>query len=226
MHLLIVEDQPVLQQVLVSHLEGAGFKVSVFSSAEAVFEQGAHLDCQLAVIDINLPGEDGLTLAKKLKNSHADIGIIILTVHHELGVKVKGYESGADLFLTKPIDPQELVASINALKRRLVATYGSYEEVKFDPVKQKLMVATQQISLSYLETHILHNLTRADGLKMEYWQLLEICRLDLDEKGRKQLEVIMSRLRTKLIKVGLAADALKSIRGYGYMLRQAMSIQS
>jgi DNA-binding NarL/FixJ family response regulator len=117
--LLLVEDNEALNEVLTEFLDSSGYKVSSYVCGEDI---PSITGFDLAVLDLNLPGEDGLSIAARIKSASPATGIILLTVRSELDDKVKGYEVGADVFLPKPVDPLELLAVINSLSRRLVSS--------------------------------------------------------------------------------------------------------
>lgn len=226
MNFVVIEDQQLLREILNNSLIEAGFNVWAFESAEDFYEQDISLnDFQVAVVDITLPGMSGLELSRQLRQAWPHLGIIILTMHKGIDKKLQGYDAGADFYLTKPIENQELVATCKALIKR-VSPYLSADDtsLKFDPIKQKLS-NNQQVSesLSYKEARTLNAFLHAQKYELEYWQLLELNQLDLDEKGRKQLEVMMSRLRQKLAKLIDTPHTIKSIRGYGYQLLVAIT---
>jgi DNA-binding NarL/FixJ family response regulator len=116
--LLLVEDNRALNAMLCEFLEDAGYAVLSFKRAEDI---PAAIRFDVAVLDLNLPGEDGLSLAARLKSANPNVGIILLTIRSELSDKLKGYEVGADVFLAKPVDPSELVAVLASLIKRLPA---------------------------------------------------------------------------------------------------------
>jgi len=115
-NLLLVEDNKALNAVLTEFLADAGYHVLTFEQAEDIPESAQF---EMAILDLNLPGEDGLSLAKRLKSANPGLGIILLTIRSALDDKLQGYEMGADVFLAKPVEPSELLAVLNALARRL-----------------------------------------------------------------------------------------------------------
>lgn len=117
--LLVVEDHLALLEVTVETLAEQGYEVIGLPSAEAIDELPDHLVADIAVLDLNLPGEDGLSLAQRLSQIQPSIGIIMVTARRALEQKLAGYGCGADVYLTKPIAPEELCATVKALAQRL-----------------------------------------------------------------------------------------------------------
>ncbi|UQB42585.1 response regulator transcription factor [Thiomicrospira microaerophila] len=228
MNILLVEDQAIISESLVRVLESRHFQVMAYQSAEALMASDTEvLDCQLAIVDISLPGMDGITLSKRLRAMNPSLGIIILTMHKDLNHKLQSYEAGADLFLTKPVPAVELLAAIQSLVKRLKLT-EIHEPLmlRFDPIKQKLTLGENfSEALSFKETKILQALLQAKQQQLEHWELLELNNLDLSNKGRKQLEVIMSRLRQKLVRISGLYDSLLAVRGMGYRLTLEIELQ-
>lgn len=116
--ILIIEDEPITRAQLFSHCESAGYKVRAVESAEGVDALIRDSGIDLCLIDINLPGKDGLTLTRELR-SQSDIGIILVTGKDEQLDRLVGLESGADDYVTKPFDPRELLSRIKNLLRRV-----------------------------------------------------------------------------------------------------------
>jgi DNA-binding NarL/FixJ family response regulator len=164
--LLLVEDNQALNAVLSEFLSSAGHEVLSYESAEAI-PKSAQFD--IAILDLNLPGEDGLSLARRLKADNPLVGIILLTIRSALDDKLKGYEVGADVFLSKPIDPSELLAVLNSLSRRLTTDQGESGEKQSPTLTNKEVellkciadgmsyqdsAQTLGVSLSTVQTHI------------------------------------------------------------------------
>ena len=120
MKIIVVEDHEALREVTVAALQDMGHKVRGVDRAEALDEELPAFRPHLLILDLNLPGEDGVSLARRVRKAHPEIGIIMVTVRNQLGDKLTGYDSGADLYLTKPTSIEELAAAIQALSRRLV----------------------------------------------------------------------------------------------------------
>ncbi|WFE67810.1 response regulator transcription factor [Thiomicrospira sp. R3] len=226
MNILLVEDQLIISDSLVIILESKHYRVTAYDSAEAFLASESPINpFQLAILDISLPGIDGITLSKRLRAMNPNLGIIMLTMHKDLDRKLQSYEAGADLFLTKPVAAAELLAAIQSLAKRL-QTEQPADNLSFDPIKQKVQLNSGvSEALSYKEARILRALVETEHQQLEYWELLELNNLDFDGKGRKQLEVIMSRLRQKLTRISAKPDCLLAVRKIGYKLTLGIKIR-
>lgn len=121
MRIIVVEDHRDLRQVFVQALRREGVNVHAASCAEELDELMAQGRVQLVVLDINLPGESGYDIAKRMRAADPNVNIIMLSARTSESDRLRGYECGADFFLCKPVSPFELSAAVNAVKRRLEA---------------------------------------------------------------------------------------------------------
>jgi DNA-binding NarL/FixJ family response regulator len=151
-NVLLVEDNLALNAVLTEIISHAGHHIFSYLSAEDVPEI---LEYDIAILDLNLPGEDGLSLAQRIRSRNADIGIILMTVRSELSDRLKGYNVGADVYLAKPVDPNELLAVLSSLGNRLFDKLSkkSTQDFNFKPLSDKELTLLRHISkgLSYKE---------------------------------------------------------------------------
>ena len=223
--LLVVEDHEGLREVTVETLVNHGYRVVGVASAEAVSELPADFQADIAILDLNLPGEDGLLLAARLRAVQPDIGIIMVTARHALLEKLAGYDHGADLYLTKPTAPQELCAAIRALTHRLRrTTVAQLADFALDLEARLLQTPTGSLLLRAPEANLLHSLALAPEHTLETWQLLERLGKAVDDEGKAQLQVLVSRLRSKLTENGAPPHSLRAERGKGYRLGLAIRL--
>ena len=222
---LVVEDHIALLDVTVETLSAAGFEVIGIDSAEALDEVPAHFVADIAVLDLNLPGESGLSLAQRLRNIRPSIGIIMVTALSALRQKLTGYEHGADLYLTKPTEPEELNAAVSALAKRLRKTLSDPAACfLLDMATQRLHTPLGELVLRKSEATLLHALVLAPDSTLEAFQALEQLDKSIDVPGKAQLEVLVSRLRTKLLAHGSPATPIRAVRGKGYRLCMAIQL--
>lgn len=225
LNLLLVEDHLALREVLAESLVDFGYQVRAFESAEDALVDELAESCHIAILDVNLPGEDGLYLANQLRLRNPKIGIIFLTVQNQVADRLSGYEAGADLYLPKPISPDELHAAIKALSRRL--PIDANIDVFFNLFSSELSnVQNDSVILSDEESRLLIALSQAAKQQLEFWELAESLGLDVENINlRTTLEKRISRLRKKLTQINQSSTSIKSIRGVGYQLTLSIKLQ-
>lgn len=133
MIILVVEDHDALREVTVATLQGLGHKVRGIACAEDLSAEFAICNPQILILDLNLPGEDGISLARRMRRLHPELGIIMVTARKELIDKIAGYENGADIYLTKPTSFEELAAAVLALSRRITTWAKDTLQAALDP---------------------------------------------------------------------------------------------
>lgn len=217
LNIVVVEDHPALRELTVDALREEGHRVIGVECAEEFAEVTDCMRIDLMVIDLNLPGEDGISLARRIRKDQPDIGIIILTASAGARETMLGYESGADIYLTKPISVDVLISAVHALSRRINPA-GHAATIIFDMSKLVLSSTLGSIDLTLHESMLLTALIRAQGHRLENWQLIELLSQAETEYSRGTLNVQISRLRKKLTKVCADKQPIKSIRQLGYQL--------
>ena len=223
--LLVVEDHLALLDVIVETLSACGHEVIGVDSAEALEQLPTHFVADIAVLDLNLPGESGLSLAQRLRCIQPSIGIVMVTALHALEHKLAGYEHGADLYLTKPIAAEELCATVQALAQRLRrSTAAQPLTFTLDIAAALLKTPQGDLALRSSEAALLHALALAPDNTLTTWQALEMLSKPIDDQGKAQLEVVVSRLRGKLVAQGAPALPIRALRGKGYRLAMPLQI--
>jgi DNA-binding response OmpR family regulator len=220
LNILVIEDHDSLRNVIVSILNAQGHQTVGLASAEAVDDEAGGLAADLYLIDLNLPGEDGISLTQRIRRAHDQAGIIMVTARGQLQDKIDGYASGADIYLTKPVDTEELLAAIAALTRRIKPKSPALPELVLQLDTQRLLVTgpIEAVHITDADAKLLSALSKAAGLRLEFWQLNEALGQTPNNRNKASLEVRMTRLRKKLAQAGGADTALKAIRGHGYQL--------
>lgn len=223
-HVLVVDDEPELQELVRYNLSKAGYQVSCASSGEqALSAIQDHLP-DLVVLDVLLPGIDGLDVCKTLKQNSQTfaIPIIMLTARSEEADIVTGLELGADDYLTKPFSPRVLLARVKAALRRsgslhdLEAGIIQYEEMRIHPGHREVRVGTNAVHLPPTEFNILHMLAQRPGWVFTRYQIVDRARGNDAGVTERSVDVHITALRRKL---GPAGAAIETIRGIGYRLR-------
>lgn len=226
----IVEDNDDLRASLVEVLQACGHAATGFACAEDVDGSPSAAAFHLLLLDLNLPGEDGLSLATRLKRVQPSLRVIMMTTRTALGDRVRGYDVGADLYLPKPVAEDELLAAIRALARQIHADMlKSADETSarllLDLHSMRLSGGKATVPLNASDVALLVALARAPGQRLEFWQLMEAIGLQVDDSGRANLWVRVTRLRAKLTQAGCTRGALKSLRAAGYQLCVPLEIR-
>lgn len=216
-----VEDDSNIRELVVYTLESTGFQAHGFEDGSSFLEALALETPELVLLDIMLPGEDGLEILKKLKNSSKtkDIPVIMVTAKGSEYDKVVGLDSGADDYVTKPFGMMELISRIKAVLRRSGKqqdkTKLSVGGISLDTKKHEVKVDGEQVVLTLKEFELLEKLMRNQGIVLTRDQLLtEIWGYDFDGETRT-VDVHIRTLRQKL---GEQGSLVKTVRGVGYRI--------
>ena len=220
----IIEDHRPLRELFSEHLLAQGYPVFACSSAEELDEYFGRDHAELLILDINLPGEGGLSIAKRYRNAHPNINIIMLTVRAESKDKILGYESGADLYLPKPVSADELSAAVLGIRRRILSIRGEFDSPRLDLLKRTISNQLLKVELSEIELALIKGLIEAPDYSLEYWQLLELIGKEVNAKNRAALTTYIYRLNNKLEELGVPDPAIKSLWKFGYQLTGKVTI--
>jgi DNA-binding response OmpR family regulator len=225
MTVAVVEYDLAHRNQLLNLLHAEGYEAAGLASGKALDEHVKQGMPDLLIIDLNLPSEDGLEIAQRYRRINPDLIIIMLTGRVRPSDKVKGYDAGADLYLTKPLRSQELLASMRSLGRRV----GRYEENSkpwtLDTNTRTLISPDQQyFSLGELTAQLVLAFAMAPEQRLESQRLFDIAGVVADDAGKHALAVIVSRLRVKLKPALGEKPLIKSLRLEGYMMCITVSI--
>lgn len=241
----LVEDHAGLREELAFHLSHAGYEVTALRCGAALDAHLARQPCRLVVLDLGLPGEDGLSICARLRQSHAGLGVVMLTARGMSQDRVAGWRQGADAYLVKPAPPAELEAVLASLLRRLPGQPGQSGAATAAPIfvlpAQPAALATSheaapslwtlrlrsrvlagphsaRIDLTHAECALLQVLVSnapKPATRRDLVQALGGQYLTFEEH---RLEVAMSRLRGKLRRAWPDGDTVRAARGVGYLL--------
>ena len=221
MKILLVEDDLEISKLLSDFLQENGYEVFCQYDGLHVLDCLRENNIDLILLDIMLPGEDGLEILKKLKNSSKtkDIPVIMVTAKGSEYDKVVGLDSGADDYVTKPFGMMELISRIKAVLRRSGKqqdkTKLSVGGISLDTKKHEVKVDGEQVVLTLKEFELLEKLMRNQGIVLTRDQLLtEIWGYDFDGETRT-VDVHIRTLRQKL---GEQGSLVKTVRGVGYRI--------
>jgi DNA-binding response OmpR family regulator len=220
--LLIVEDDDIVADAITRGLAAADYSVLRVASAEAAQAALADEEFAMAVIDVGLPGADGLTLVRRLRSGNKALPTLILTARCTLADKVKALDLGADDFLSKPFEAAELAARCRALMRRSKGALSGLiklNRMNVDLLGKQLRIDDGVVELTAREWLVLECLVRRVGLIVPKERLQQAVAGPDHDTTANAVEVHISRLRAKL---GTAA-IVRSLRGLGYRLEDAKS---
>lgn len=219
-HLLIVDDDDRLRELLKQFLARAGFRVSVAASAATARRLLGTLEFDLLVVDVMMPGEDGFSLTRWLRAQARPIGaipVLILTARGLPGDRIEGLQLGADDYLAKPFEPQELSLRIEAILRRVTPPADGPIVMgprQFDLARGELTTEGEIVRLTEAEVRLLRRLAAAAHSAVDR---LELARDSADPSGRA-VDIQVTRLRRKLESDPANPRYLRTVRGVGYML--------
>lgn len=220
MRILVVEDEPNLLEMLVTHLRQAGFAVDAAPDGEEGLYLGGEYPIDLGIIDLGLPKLSGLELIRSLRDQGKAFPILILTARSEWQEKVEGLEAGADDYLTKPFHMPELLARVNALLRR--AAGHATPDIQAGPIRvdlsaQRVYRDGSEIDLTSYEYKVLEYLLLNPDKVVTKSQLTEHIYDEDADRDSNVIEVFVGRLRKKLDPNG-ELKPIETLRGRGYRL--------
>jgi two-component system, OmpR family, phosphate regulon response regulator OmpR len=232
-HLLIVDDDDRIRDLLKKYLLRQGFLVTAARDAGQARRLLAGLAFDLVVLDVMMPGEDGLALTRALRSAGtgaAQLPVILLTARSEARDRITGLEAGADDYLAKPFEPRELVLRINAILRRSprpdppasVPAVLKLGRLRYDPVSGELHDGTGPLRLTQTEAALMRLLAAQPGQVVSRERLVEWLGRDRGTGGEiaqeRAVDVQITRLRRKLEPEPRRPRFLQTVRGEGYML--------
>ncbi len=221
MRILVVEDQPKIAEFIRSGLEENGFTVDLYGTGEEGFLQATTESYDAMVLDVMLPGRDGLSVLRGLREKHVTLPVILLTARGEVNERVEGLNAGADDYLAKPFYVEELVARLNALVRRESGTGSNILKVgdlRVDLVNREVTRAGTMIELTAREFSLLEYLMRSPGRVRTRSEISEHVWNTHFDTGTNMVDVAVARLRKK-IDGDAEAKLIKTVRGVGYRLK-------
>ena len=216
MRVLIVEDEPNLGQQLKSTLEGAGYAIDLATDGEEGHFLGSTENYDAIVLDLGLPEIDGLTVLDRWRKEGKTTPVLVLTARDSWSDKVAGLDAGADDYVAKPFQTEELIARLRALIRRASGNASSEltaGDVRLDTRSGKVTRAGEPVKLTAQEYKLLSYLLHDKGKVVSRTELIEhIYDQDFD-RDSNTIEVFVARIRKKL-----GQDVITTIRGLGYSL--------
>jgi len=217
LHLLVVDDDDRIRDLLRKYLGREGFRVSTASSASEARRLMESLAFDLLILDVMMPGEDGFSLTRSLRE-HLDVPIILLTARGEPENRIEGLKTGADDYLAKPFEPEELVLRIMSIFKRL-GTGARASDIQFGPwhydlERRVLTKDGERVRLTTGEEALLDLLARRAGSPVSRHAMSE----KISAQSERAVDVQMTRLRRKIEENPGEPIYLLTVRGHGYRL--------
>ena len=218
-HILVVDDDRRLRELLGRYLSENGFRVTAATDAGNARAKLRSLEFDLLVLDVMMPGEDGMALTKSLREN-SEVPILLLTAMAEPENRIAGLESGADDYLTKPFEPRELLLRIRTILRRTPPPTAAPREVRlgeyrFDLERETLFAGNTPVPLTNAEARLLKALASKPGETLSREALIAAAGI---EATSRVVDVQVTRLRRKIEASPKAPLYLKTVRGKGYAL--------
>jgi two-component system phosphate regulon response regulator OmpR len=223
---LVVDDDPAIRQMLAEYLGAHGYQVALAASGAAMRAEIERAAPAVVLLDIGLPGEDGLTLARYLRERHS-LGIIMVTGAGDVVDRVAGLEVGADDYIAKPFDPRELRARLKSVLRRIevkaeqkspAATRVVIGRCFLDLKSRTLSDARgREIPITAMEFDLLKALVEHPNQVLSRDQLLTMTRNREWEPFDRSIDIRITRLRRKVEEDPAHPRAIRTVRGAGYM---------
>ncbi|MCC7253892.1 response regulator transcription factor [Hyphomicrobium sp.] len=216
MRILVVEDEPAIASSVASALSASGYQTRIATDGEEAWFLGDTEDFDLVVLDLGLPKMDGLAVLKRWRGAGRQMPVLILTARGAWPERVEGIDAGADDYLAKPFQIEELMARVRALIRRAaghaspVLTAGA---LSIDTRQMRVSIDGTSVAVSPLEYRLVAYLLHHKGRVVSPGELIEHLYGDDDARDANALEAVVTRLRKKL-----GADVVETRRGFGYVI--------
>jgi two-component system phosphate regulon response regulator OmpR len=230
-HIVVVDDEPEICELLAEYLGHAGFAVSTADGGGAMRKILEERPADLVILDVNMPGEDGLSLARHLR-AHATVGIVMLTAAGETVDRIVGLEMGADDYLAKPVDMRELLARVRAVLRRVPTGAPRVGEDQAEPAPHKARfgpcrldldahrlydAAGEEVAITSMEFDLLKAFAEHPNRVLSRDQLLDLAHNKDWEPFDRSIDIRIARLRRKIESDPAKPQVIKTVRGAGYI---------
>jgi DNA-binding response OmpR family regulator len=218
--ILVVEDDRAIARLVRDYLEGAGFAVLLAGDGEAALQAARSTKPDLVVLDLGLPGRDGLDVTRELRRTSA-VPIVVVTARGDETDRIVGLELGADDYVVKPFSPKELVARVRAVLRRAAAAPPAAEvirvaDLELDLPRLRLTVGGRAIELTPTEFHLLATLARQPGRVFTRGQLLAAVHGVTVESYERAIDAHVKNLRRKIEPNPGSPRYVQTVYGVGY----------
>ena len=222
MKILLVEDEAKLAAHVGLALERQGHEVRIINDGVEAIDAALKTPFQLIVLDVNLPGADGLEVLRRVRQASLPVRVLMLTARSEIGDRVAGLKAGADDYLSKPFALEELLARVEVLGRRAAGVEPSdvltAQDVRMDVRQRRLWRGGEEVAVSPREFEVLQVLMQEPGRTFSRDEICERIGNREHEYETRTVEIFIMRLRKKLDD-GRSETLIETVRGAGYRLR-------
>lgn len=223
MNILLVEDEQKIVDFVCAGLQEQGFVVDHCGDGHEGYKKASQQDYEVIVLDIMLPGRDGLSILKALREAGNTTPVLLLTARNDLDDRIDGLNLGADDYLAKPFFVEELVARMHALKRRVSGERQNFlvvGDLRLDRISREGQWHGQTVDLTGREFNLIEYLMRSPGRVFTRTQILEqVWGYDFDP-STNVVDVCIQRIRKKLGGSDQGGGLIESVRGVGYRFRK------
>lgn len=216
MRVLIVEDEPEIARDLLRAMAHSGFAAEHAADGAAAWERGGVEPFDAAILDLNLPCMDGLSLLRRWRAEGAGFPILVLSAHGSWATRVEAIDAGADDYLMKPFAMEELLARLRAVIRRAAGASDNLlraGDLTLNARARRLTSAGQPVELTPLEFRLVAYLMHNAGRAVHQTELTEHLYANEADRGDNAIEALVARLRRKI-----GAAAIRTRRGHGYVM--------
>ena len=220
MKLLVIEDEKKIANLIQKGFREQGYEVDISANGEEGLERASGNPYDAIIIDIMLPGRDGLSVLRTLRERKVTTPVMIVTARGDVSERVEGLNLGADDYIAKPFSMDEVIARIRALIRRVTGeTISLYKvgDLTMNLVKREVMRGTRRIDLTSREFRLLEHLMRAPGQVVTRTQIIERVWEYHFDPGTNLVDVYIQRLRRK-VDDGEETKLIQTVRGVGYCI--------
>ena len=225
-HLLVVDDDERIRSLLQQFLVQDGYLISTAENAEQARILLSGIEFDLIILDVMMPGQDGVSFTGELRNLGNNTPILLLTARGETEDRIKGLEVGADDYLPKPFEPKELLLRINAILRRMpdlkedkmIPKTLDFGNLRYNVARNELWDGENQVRLTTTESQLMKIFTSALGEPISRADLVMSLGRDVSLAQDRAIDVQITRLRRKIEVNPSQPRYLQTVRGAGYML--------
>ena len=218
-HILIIEDEAKIAALLRDFLSSDGHRVSLLSDGNEAIAWIRAQNPDLVLLDLMLPGRDGLSICRELR-TFSTVPVIMITARVEEIDRIVGLDLGADDYICKPFSLREVVVRVRGLLRRASSATTADAEFMLDPVRFEARFRGQQLTLTVAEFRLLNTLVAQPGRVYSRAQLLDLLYLDHRVVTDRSIDTHVKNLRRKLLDVAPDTDPIQTVYGAGYKYAQ------